>query len=89
MLMLSDEAVKDLTIEETKQNVTDVEEDSAKEKQVDSEDLTVAAQEEILYDNEQSFVVPMAKDTTRTRWRARKKTITLEYQSFWACLRAG
>lgn len=59
--MPSDQAVKDLTIEEAKQNVSDVEEDSAKEMQVDSEQLTVAAQVEILYDNERSLVVPMAK----------------------------
>ena len=71
--MPSDEAVKDLTIEEAKQNVTDVEEDSAKEKQVDSEQLTVAAQVEILYDNKQSLVVPMAKQYDENKTESEEK----------------
>jgi hypothetical protein len=57
--------------------VTDVEEDGAKEKEVDSEKLQVAAQVEILYDVEQSLLVPMAKKGDENKTDSEeKKTIT-------------
>lgn len=74
--MPSDKAMEDLTIEEAKQKVTDAEEDGAKE-EVDSDKLPVAAQVEILYDIEQSLLVPMAKqgDDNKTE-SEEKKTVT-------------
>lgn len=74
--MPSDKAMKDLTIEEAKQKVTDVENDGAKEKEVDSEELPIAAQVEILYDMEQSLLVPMAKQGDENKMESEeKKTI--------------
>ena len=63
--MLMDKPVEDLTVEEAKEKMTDVndakEKKSAKEKEGKVENLPVAAQVEILYNVEQMLDVIMTK----------------------------
>ena len=63
--MLTDEPVEDLTVEEAKEKMTDVdnakEKNSAEEKEGKVENLPVAAQVEILYNMQQTPDVIMTK----------------------------
>ena len=75
-----DQAVEDVTLQEAKQHVIHAEEDSAKEKEVYSEKLAVAAKVEIQYEKGQSPIVSMAKqrDEKRTE-REDNKRQSLEH----------
>jgi hypothetical protein len=65
MLMLTDEPVEDLTVEEAKEKMSNVddakEKNSAKENEGEVENLPVVAQVEILYNVEQALDVIMTK----------------------------
>lgn len=79
MLMLTDKPVEDLTVEEAKEKMTDVdnakEKNSAKEKEGEVENLPVAAQVKILYNVEQTLDVIMTKqDDDENKAESEEKT---------------
>jgi hypothetical protein len=80
--MLSDEAMEDLTVEEAKEKMTNVddakEKNSAEEKEGEVKNLPVAAQVEILYNVEQTLdVIPTKQDDDKNKAESEEKqTVT-------------
>jgi hypothetical protein len=82
MLMLTDEPVEDLTVKETKEKMTNVddakEKNSAEEKEGEVENLPVVAQVEILYNVEQTLdVITTKQDDDKNKVESEEKmTVT-------------